>query len=455
MGKAMSKKLPSNKDAEQSVLGSMMMSSDAISKVFSRTTRPDIFWYKEHRLVFKSMLELFTLGIEIDQITVCDRLKKNGDLEKVGGSYYVTGLLEVTPAPSTVLRHLDIVIDKRGLRKLIKDGKITEIEAYDESLSTMEILKSSGLRLLNLEDELNGHPEIVRIGDNIHEDVRRIEEENARARDSGVFGISSGFIDLDILTHGIETEYTIIAGRPSMGKTALALGIAYNVAIQGIPVYLISLEMSKDNLIKRMIYSLGCTSRQDVLDGIEGEKVNAGAAKISEVPIYLDENPRLDVVELRSRVRQQIVKNEIGLVIIDYLQLMVSVNDNRWESKNQEVSEISRGIANLKKETNIPFIVLSQLNRKLEQRKDKRPLMSDLRESGSLEQDADKVILMYRKSYYDNDAIDDSCEIIVAKNRNGPTGSTYLKFQKEYARFDNLPSDESDANIEKANRDAG
>lgn len=441
MGKEMSKILPSSNDAEQSVLGAMMLSNEAASKVFTRTSNPDIFYNEIHSKVFKSMLDLFISGIEIDQITVCDRLKKNGDLKKVGGSYYVTGLLDVTPAPSTVMRHLDIVIDKWGLRKLIIDGKQTTISAYNESLSTEEVLKDSEQRLLKLYEELNGHPETFRIGENIHDDVRRIEEENARARDSGVFGMSSGFLDLDILTQGIEIEYTIIAGRPSMGKTALVLGIAYNVAKQGIPVYLISLEMSKDEVIKRMIYSLGRTSRQDVLNGKEGEKINKGAAKISEVPIYLDENPRLDIVELRSRVKQQILKHDIRLVIIDYLQLMVPVKDNKWGSMHQEISEISRGIANLKKETNIPFIVLSQLNRNVEQKKIKKPFMSDLRESGSLEQDADKVILMYRKSYYDKDSKDDICEIILAKNRNGPTGSTYLKFLEEYARFENLPSD--------------
>lgn len=456
------RKLPYDKDAEQSVLGAVMMDDEAAVKVFAKTTISKIFYMPVNQVIFNSMISLFNEGKPIDQITVSDHLKRLGKLKEVGGSYYVTGLLEAIPGPSRVLHHLDIVIQKWGLRELIKEGTITAKEAYDNSKTVEEILEGFEARLLTLNDKLQGEEETVLIADVIHEVSEKIDAANAKALKSGVFGYSTGFPVLDSLTYGIETEYTIIAGRPSMGKTSLAFAIAYNVAnIEKVPTYIISLEMTRDAAIERMAYALGGTSRIKLLENPEeeSEKLNRGLKMLSEVPIYIDQVSTLNNIELRSRVRKNVIKHNVKLVIIDYLQLMeVSSSDNgRWNgNRTEEIRQISKSIANLKKETGLSFIVLSQLSRKSEERKDKRPMMSDLRDSGAIEQDADKILLMYRPDYWrtpekseelinkGQQVLVDECLVNIAKHRSGPTGTVGLKFNKEYARFENWSEEEKE-----------
>ncbi len=439
------RKPPAVPEIEASVLGGMLIEKEAVPKAIELLS-PESFYLKEHRLIFEAMISLFNAGEPIDTVTLYEELKKREKLEEAGGAVYLSKLSQNISSAANIEYHAKIILEKQILRGLITSSHEIAQAAYQGTEDAFDILDEAERKIFeitetHLKKSFQGMDRAVR------DALEYIEAIHSNTRQS--FSVPTGFYELDEMLGGFQkSDLIIIAARPSMGKTAFALTLARNAAIDHkIPVGIFSLEMSTMQLIIRLLCAEGRLNAHLVRTGKlpheEGVKLSKNAHKLIESPIYVDDLPAQTVLEIRAKARRLKVEKNIGMIIIDYLQLMQGPASS--ESREREISHISRSLKSLAKELNIPVIALAQLNRAVETRTDKRPQLSDLRESGSIEQDADVVLFLNRPEYYGIKTFPDDAtptegvaEVIIGKQRNGPTGEVRLAFVKEYARFENL-----------------
>ena len=430
---------PHSDESELAVLGSMLSSKDAVSKTIQWLT-PDHFYKNANGKIYSAMIHLFDKGEPIDTVSVIDLLKKNKDLESVGGTYFITGLVESVPTAAHVERYSKIVLEKALLRNLITLSHDIAKEAYDDSQEIGDILDTVEQAIFRItQNRLKGG--FKHIDPILVEAFEKLEKISANK--GSVIGVPSGLLDLDDITSGFQDgDLIIVAGRPGMGKTALALSMLRNASLEGgIGVGMFSLEMANHQLAMRLLCAEARVDSHFVRTGNLPKSLwkNLGIAvgSLAEAPIYLDDTPALTVLELRAKARRLKAEHNIGMIVVDYLQLMQGPKG--VESRQQEISIISRSLKALAKELSIPVIALSQLSRAVEQRADKQPQLSDLRESGAIEQDADVVIFLYRPWIYSQEEEDEGkAKIIIAKQRNGPTGVVEASFISKYAKFENM-----------------
>ncbi|MCD6080649.1 MAG: replicative DNA helicase [Candidatus Omnitrophica bacterium] len=426
-------------EAEIAVLGSMLISEDAIAQTIE-TLAPNYFYKDVHRKIFETIVELYDSNSPVDLITLSEELKKKGILEEVGGPAYLALIANSVPSAANVQYYAKMVKEKYILRSLINVSTEIIKRCHQSAEDVDELLDSAEKSIFEIvSHRIEGR--VIPIKELIKSSIATID--NLYQRKSQITGIPSGFIEFDSLTAGFQnSDLVIVAGRPSMGKSAFACSIAEHVALdEKLPVAIFSLEMSKENLVHRMLCSHARVNAHKVRSGFlspeDWTRLTSAAGKLLEAPIFIDDTTGINVLELRAKARRLKAHHDIKLLIVDYLQLMRSLS--RAENRQQEISEISRSLKDLARELDIPVIAISQLSRATEQRQDKRPQLSDLRESGAIEQDADVVILLFRKEYYypseENKGI---AEVIIAKQRNGPVGVVKLAFIKEYTRFENL-----------------
>ena len=435
--------VPFSEEAELAVLGSMLSSKEAVSKSI-QWLNSDFFYKDSHSKIFSVMVNLFEKGEPVDTVAVIELLKQNKELEKVGGTYFITGLVDVVPTAAHVEQYSKIVMEKALLRNLITLSHNIAKKAYDASKEVSEILDDVERSIFNItQNRLKGG--FTQLNPILLEALEKLEK--TRSKGGSVIGVPSGLVDLDEITSGFqEGDLVIVAGRPGMGKTSLALSMLRNAALDHkIGVGMFSLEMSNSQLAMRLLCSEARVDSHFVRTGKLPPKLwkNLGisAGELEEAPIFLDDTPALTVLELRAKARRLKAEKDVGLIVVDYLQLMQGPKS--IESRQQEISVISRSLKALAKELNIPIIALSQLSRAVEQRADRKPQLSDLRESGAIEQDADVVIFLYRPWIYSQEEDDEGkAEIIVSKQRNGPTGTIRASFINKYAKFENYSEDQ-------------
>lgn len=434
---------PHSLEAEQSVLGAMLIDPDAVS-VVAALLRPQHFYREGHRQIYEAMLALYSGSAPIDLITLSDELTKRGNLEQIGGVPYLTLLASLVPSSATAGNYAQIVLNKAVLRDLISaTGQISascyQQEEVDNVLEEAErlIFRLSQSRVKR---DFEALPDIVA---EVYAQIAEMVKNKGT-----VAGLSTGFRELDQLTSGLHpSDLIIVAARPSVGKTAFALNIAQHVAIrQRIPVAFFSLEMGKEQLAMRMLCSEAAVDGQKLrtgfLDAQDWSKISDASDVLSEAPIFIDDTPAITVMEMRSKARRLKLEHNIGLIIVDYLQLMRY--GGRTDSRQQEVAEITRGIKALARELQVPLIALAQLSRRAEEREGKRPGLADLRESGEIEQAADLVAFLYREDYYDQESQNRNViEVIVGKHRNGPVGTVKLAFLRHIQRYGDLAREDS------------
>ena len=432
---------PHSDEAEQAVLGSMLSSGPAVNKAFEKKLTSEHFYKNAHSLIFSAMSKLNKDNEPIDTVSVVDKLTKSKELDKVGGAYYISGLIEVVPTTAHVDRYIKIVIEKSVLRNLIYLANDISKEAYDDSQEVDDILETVQKSIFSItQDTLQKDfeeidPVLIKTFDKI---------DKIASHKGTVIGVPSGFHELDQRTTGFQDgDLIIIAGRPGMGKTSFALNMMRNAAIDSKKkIGFFSLEMANEQLAMRLLCSEARVDsnlvRRGDLPKSQYKNLSLAVGPLSKSDIYLDDTPALSILELRAKARR--LKNDVNLdmIIVDYLQLMQGPKGA--ESRQQEIATISRSMKALAKELEIPIVALSQLSRAVEQRTgSKKPQLSDLRESGAIEQDADVVIFLYRDEVYNKDADNEGrAEIIVAKQRNGPTGTVEAAFISRYTRFENL-----------------
>ncbi|MBI3616917.1 MAG: replicative DNA helicase [Candidatus Omnitrophica bacterium] len=430
---------PQNIDAEKSVLGSLLIDEEAIGAAIEVL---DEAWFYEqaHRQIFRAVLELYNQRKNVDLITLSDKLKSDGTLEQIGGVSYLSFLIDLVPSAANVEHYANIVKEKGVLRRLIKNATNIIAESYESTGNVDEVVDNAERLIFEVAD-LKQRTQSVHIKDLVRQSIEKLDFLYQRKQH--VTGIPTGFEKIDHMTSGLQnSDLIIIAGRPSMGKSALAISMAEYVGIeqkQGVAVF--SLEMSKEQLVQRMLCSQARVDAHKVRSGFlapaDWPKLTAAAGRLSESKIFIDDTPAISVLELRAKARRLKANQGIELIILDYLQLMRSTVQS--ESRQQEISEISRSLKALARELSVPVIALSQLSRAVESRQDHKPQLSDLRESGAIEQDADLVVLLMREEYYnpteENKGVAD---VMIAKQRNGPVGTVKLAFIKEYMRFENL-----------------
>lgn len=434
------KVMPHNLEAEKSVIGSMFMDREAALTVSEMLTADD-FYQKQYGIIFESMVELYNENKPIDLVTLQDKLNEKDLPPEYSGVEFIRELVIAVPTSANVKHYAQIVKEKAVLRKLIKITESIANECYLSKDSLETILEQTEKQIFNIV-HIRGTSDYVDIKDVVLQSLESIE---VVAKNKGsVTGVSTGFIDLDYKTSGMQpSDFILIAARPSMGKTAFVLNLAEHMAVkQKVTTAIFSLEMSKDQLVKRMLAMNSRVDSQLIRTGNlkddDWVKLIEGAREIGESKLILDDTPSISIAELRSKCRKYKLEHNLGIIMIDYLQLM-SGGGKKSESRQQEISDISRSLKALARELNVPVIALSQLSRAVEQRPDKRPMLSDLRESGAIEQDADVVMFVYRDDYYNKDSEDKGvAEIIIGKQRNGPTGTIKLKWQAELTRFANL-----------------
>jgi replicative DNA helicase len=435
---------PHSVEAEQGVLGSMLISPrDAIGEVGEKITA-DYFYVPAHQTIFNALVDLWNVGQGIDLITFTQVLRDRDLLESVGGAAAVTNLFTFVPTAANVGYYIEIVRDKYILRSIIAAGTESVRRAYEEQDEVGNLLDEVEQRIFAVgEDRFKG--QMLSMKDQVMEAIESIEK--LYERKGGITGVSTGFIEFDRMTSGMHpSEMIVIAARPSMGKTALAMNIAEHVAInEKLPVGVFSLEMSSQQLVQRLLCSRARVNLQKVRDGFLGERdfpsLTAAASKLAEAKIFIDDTASLSILELRAKARRLKAQQDVQLIIIDYLQLLRSTSRRAQDNRQLEISEISAGLKGLAKELKIPVIVVAQLNRQPEQRSGGKPRLSDLRESGSIEQDADLVGLLVRPEMYEEDEEarqekSGEAELIIAKQRNGPVGEIPLTFLKEFTRFE-------------------
>ncbi|KAB2900399.1 MAG: replicative DNA helicase [Dokdonella sp.] len=436
---------PHSIEAEQAVLGGLMLSPEAWDRVADRIGVDD-FYRKEHRVIYRAIEDLANKSMPCDAVTLGDWFVANNLADQVGGASYVIELANSTPSAANITAYADIVREKSVLRQLIDVGTEIAGDAFvPEGRSSKELLEVAEQKVFHIaEMGARGRQGFVPMRSAVKEAFQLLHQRYEN-RDS-VTGLPTGFIDLDEMTAGLQpSDLIIVAARPSMGKTALAVNMAEYAALKTRKaVAVFSMEMSASQLAFRLISSLGRINQQSLRTGDLAEdewpRVTSAITLLQDAKIFIDDTPALSPGELRARARRLKREHDLGLIVIDYLQLMQVPGTK--ENRATEISEISRGLKSLAKELNIPVIALSQLNRSLEQRTDKRPVMADLRESGAIEQDADVIMFIYRDDYYNADGGEKGvAEIIIGKQRNGPTGVVKLAFLGQFTKFENLASD--------------
>ncbi|WPX09649.1 replicative DNA helicase [Anaerocellum danielii] len=433
-------RMPESREAEEAVVGAMLLSREVISDVAEILTEED-FATPQLREIFAAIMDLFEEGKPVDVITVAERLRERGMFDSVGGSEYLTNLVINTPTTANATYYAKIVEEKSLLRKLINSSmKIIE-KCKSQTERVEDIVDFAEKTIFNVISHKNSK-DFSHLKEILIETYNKIEE--LYLRKSHIIGVPTGFAEFDRMTAGLQpSDLILIAARPAMGKTSFALNIVQHAALRaGVPVAIFSLEMSKEQLVTRMICSEAMIDshklRTGNLEDEEWKKFAKALALLSNAPIYIDDTPAITVSEMRAKCRRLKLKEKgLGLVMVDYLQLMTA--RGRFESKQQEIAEISRSLKALARELNVPVLALSQLSRAPETRADHRPILSDLRESGAIEQDADIVAFLYRDEYYNPDTDKKHiAELIVAKHRNGPTGTIELLFLDKHTKFMDL-----------------
>ena len=436
---------PQNVDAEMSVLGAMMIRQEAIAQV-QEILSGDDFYREAHRIVYDTMIDLAASGSPVDLLTLEEALRKKEVLDKIGGISFLTQIGNYTPTAANVVYHAKIVKEKADLRRLIDAATIIAGNAYEGTDEVKDIMDDAERRILAVA-ETKQRSDFESVRDITFKAVEHIEE--IYDNKGGLTGISTGFKDLDQMTSGLQkSDLVLVAARPSMGKTAFTLNIATYAALHGYTVAFFSLEMSKEQLVERMLCSEGGIDSQRLrtgrLDQEEWNNLVKTADRISKAKLFIEDTGGIGVMELRSKVRRlRAQQGGLDLIVIDYLQLMQGrASKGNDSNRQQEISEISRSLKALARELDVPVIALSQLSRSVESRTVKKPMLSDLRESGSLEQDADIVMFLYREDYYNKDTENKNItEVMISKHRNGPIGSVNLYFQKEITRFRDLATE--------------
>ena len=442
MDEAFIKKVqPNSPEAEQSVIGAMIMDRDAIADVIDIVNADD-FYQKQNGILFEAMTELYREGKPVDLVTLQNKLKKKDVPESMKSLEFIRDLLEVVPTSANAKQYATIVREKATLRKLIKVTEDITTECYLGKDDVTEILDHTEKNVFGLLQQASGREEFVPIDKVVLNTLDAIEEAASSA--GRVTGIATGFTDLDYKLSGLHpSELIIVAARPAMGKTAFVLNIAQKAAVRDhVPTAIFSLEMSKEQLVTRMMAMEAMVDSQSIRTGdlqeTDWEKIMESAGTIGRSPLIIDDTPGITIAELRSKCRRYKQIHGLDLIIIDYLQLMSGSVGGRNESRQQEISDISRSLKALARELSVPVIALSQLSRAVEQRPDHRPMLSDLRESGAIEQDADVVMFIYRDDYYNKDTEHvNEAEIIIAKQRNGPIGTVTLTWLPQYTKFAN------------------
>ena len=439
---------PHSVEAEQSLLGGLLIDNESSDKIADVVTSKD-FYRNDHSTIYQHIIKVIESNQPADIVTVAESLEKNDELAAVGGLSYLGLLAENTPAASNIRGYAQIVRERSIMRNLVQVGSDIAESAYSpQGRNAQELLDESEAKIFQIADD--GMRAAIGFEDIKHLLPKVLAGVEERGKNKGnISGVATGYTDLDNLTSGLQSgDLVVLAGRPSMGKTALALNIAENVAIdQNLPVAIFSMEMSSEQLTTRLLGSVGkvnatkLRSGQD-LDPDDWDRLSEALGRLNDAPIFIDQGGALNSYELRARARRlQRQEGQLGLIVIDYIQLMSAAGGRQSENRATEVSEISRSLKSLAKELNVPIVALSQLNRALESRPDKRPMMSDLRESGAIEQDADVILFIYRDDQYNEDSPDKGlAEILISKQRNGPTGKIKLTFLGEYTRFENYAS---------------
>ena len=447
---------PQNIEAEQSVIGAMLIDKNAVGLVTEKLM-PEDFYRQAHQVIYSAILTLHSKNEPIDMITLINELKKMNRLDDVGGVAYVTLLANAVPTAANAKYHAQIVEDKSILRQLVEGGTAIASMGYEGADDVPVIIDQAEKMVLRISNR-KGSKDFAEISEVLSDTINHIQA--VLESKQSITGVATGFVDLDYLTAGLHpSDFIILAARPSMGKTALALNIAQNVAIRGARerqpkkrVAFFSLEMSREQLVQRMLCSEADVDAQRLRAGGNNKdkdndnadlwnKLWVAADLLSNAQIFIDDTPGLNIMEMRSKARRLQAEGGLDLIVIDYLQLMQGTSGrNSSDNRQQEVSEISRGLKALARELNVPVLALSQLSRSVEARQVKKPMLSDLRESGSLEQDADIVMFLYRDDYYKGaeEAPTHIPELIVAKHRNGPVGRVNLFFKNECTKFISL-----------------
>ena len=432
---------PHNIETEQAVLGSMLTDKDAVMLAVEKL-KIDSFYREDNKLIFEAMINLYNNSQPIDLVTVKDELTSLGNFEKIGGFEYLVTLPDQVPTTANAQKYIDIVEEKWTLRQLIKTANEIIDLGYSASEEIDVIMAGAEKKIFDIIQNKN-QKSYTPIKDVLIESFTKLEElYNQKSR---ITGVPTGFSDLDNKTAGLHgSDLILIAARPAMGKTAFALNIAAHAAIrEKIPVAVFNLEMSKEQLVNRILCMEAMVDSNKVMTGKLEEddwgKLAGVVGPISDAGIYIDDTPGISIMEIRTKCRKLKMEKDIGLIVIDYIQLIQGSGNRKNSSREQEIAEISRSLKILAKELNVPVIALSQLSRAVEQRPDHRPMLSDLRESGSIEQDADIVMFLYRDDYYNPDTEEkDISEVIIAKHRAGSTGTVKLLWMGNYTKFVNL-----------------
>ena len=434
---------PWNPEAEQAVIGAMLIDQDAALRALELLDH-SMFYREGHRRVFRAMAALLERRVVIDYVTLRDELARRGELDEAGGVEYLAELVDVAPTAANLDFHAGIVREKAILRRLIDTATGIITEAYAGRSSANELLDTAESRVFHISQERRDAG-FIRIKEMLWPTMERIETLHRSGKK--ITGVPSGFVELDELTSGFQkSELIIVAARPSMGKTAFCLNIATHAALENMGVAIFSLEMSKDALVQRMLCAEARVDSQLVRRGMlrdhDFTKLARAAGILQGCPIWIDDTPAQTLLEIRSKARRLKAESELGMIVVDYLQLMRSPEYS--ENRVQEISDISRSLKALARELEVPVVALSQLSRASEQRGgERKPILSDLRDSGAIEQDADVVIFIHRPEMYQKEdsegrSLEGVAEILIAKHRNGPTGNLDLHFEKSITRFDNL-----------------
>ena len=432
---------PNDVDAEQAVIGSMLTDKDAVISAIEVLKEED-FYREDNKTIYSAILNLYNRSEPIDIITLKSELTAMGMFDKIGGFEYIVGLPEKVPTTANVEKYINIVKEKSELRRLIKTANEIIEQGYDPTENIDDIMNNAEKKIFNImqDKDQKGYSPIKDVLVDTFTELEQLYNQKQH-----ITGVPTGFIDLDYKTAGLHnSDLVLIAARPAMGKSAFALNIATNAAVKAkVPAVLFSLEMSKEQMVNRILCSEAMVDSNKVRTGkIDDEdwiKLANTMGELSEAPIYIDDTPGISINEIRAKCRELKLEKNIGLVVIDYLQLVQGSSKRAQGSREQEISEISRSLKILAKEINVPVIALSQLSRAPEQRPDHRPMLSDLRESGAIEQDADIVMFLYRDDYYNEDSEEKGiAEVILAKHRAGSTGTVKLVWLGNYTKFANM-----------------
>jgi replicative DNA helicase len=429
---------PQNLDAEQSILGAILIDNEALPKVLE-ILDPGDFYKLTHKKIFNAMTDLFDKNEPIDLITLTDQLKRKDELDAIGGLSYLSSLVDMTPTSANIRYHSKIVREKALLRGLIQSAQEISTKVYEDNLDAEDLVDYAEKAIFHISDK-KIKASFVTLKDVIKGSFEMIE--NLYDKKDTITGVPSGFADLDELTTGFQRgDLIIVGGRPSMGKTAFALNVAQYVGLEvREPVAIFSLEMAKEQLAFRMLCAEALVNSNSIRKGFikkeDWHKLTGAASNLTGAPIFIDDSSGVTVLELRAKARRLKMEHGLSLIIVDYLQLMRGKGS--FERREQEISDISRSLKGLAKELSVPVIAVSQLNRSVEQRRPPTPILADLRESGAIEQDADVILFLYRDEIYNKEAKKGLSEIIIAKQRNGPTGNVHLSFLSNCTRFMNM-----------------